>query len=225
MLTLGIEAHEVSIVAGMELTQAQIRILGVLLEKERTTPDDYPLTANSIMRGANQSTSRDPIVDYDASLVERELIELKDLGLVRFVHSPSNRATKYRHVLGESWVLDQPQLAILGLLFLRGDQSPGELKTRSERLASFASVDEVVAVLASLATTAEPFVEQRPRLAGQKDARWGHRWLAFDPDRPSASESVRSGVADRVADLERTVAELRTDLDALRADLGVTPPG
>ena len=222
---MGIEAHEVSIVAVMELTQAQIRILGVLLEKERTTPDDYPLTANSIMRGANQSTSREPIVDYGAAMVERELVDLKDLGLVRFVHSPSNRATKYRHVLGEVWSLGQSQLAILGLLFLRGDQTPGELKGRSERLASFGSVDEVVSVLDSLAAMTEPFVQQRPRLAGQKDARWGHRWLPFDPDRPTASESGRSGVADRVAELERTVAELRADLDSLRADLGVTPPG
>ena len=231
---VGIEAHGISIVGCVELTQAQIRILGVLLEKERTTPDDYPQTANSIMRGANQTTSRDPIVDYPISLVEHELASLKDLGLVRFVHSQSNRATKYRHVLNEAWHLDEREASVLGLLFLRGDQTPGELRTRSERTASFGSVDEVVSVLGALAARPEPLVEQRPRLAGQKDARWGHRWLPFDPDRAQAPESPRGAVAtaERVSGLERTVGELRAEvallryeMDALRAELGVKDLG
>ena len=215
---------EVSIVALVDLSQPQIRILGVLLEKERTTPDDYPLTANAIMRGANQSTSRDPIVDYGVSLIESELSALKDAGLVRFVHSPSNRATKFRQVLGEAWGLDDRQLALMGLLFLRGDQTVGELRARAERLASFESTDEVTAVLHDLCDRPEPFVVQRPLLAGRKEARWGHRWAEFDPDRAvTASPSAAGSVGARLADLEAVVATMRAELDELRAELGVTP--
>lgn len=223
--SVGVESDAVSIVVPVQLSQPQIRILGVLVEKERTTPDDYPLTANSIMRGANQTTSRDPIVSYDHHLIETELVALKDAGLVRFVHSPSNRATKYRQVLGEAWDLDQRQLAVLGLLFLRGDQTVGELRTRGERLAAFVATDEVGAVLDSLTARDVPFVVQRPRLAGQKDARWGHRWAEFDPDRAAVSQSVGTSMSERVALLEASVAVLRAELDELRADLGVTDLG
>ena len=219
---VGVESHVVSIVVEVQLSQPQIRILGVLVEKERTTPDDYPLTANSIMRGANQTTSRDPIVSYDNSLIETELAELKDAGLVRFVHSPSNRATKYRQVLNEAWDLDERQLAVLGLLFLRGDQTVGELRTRGERLTAFASTDEVVAVLVSLTEQDVPFVVLRPRLAGQKDARWGHRWAEFDPDRVVVGQSGATSMSERVSMLEASVAVLRAELDELRDELGVT---
>ena len=208
----------------MELTQEQVRVLGCLVEKERTTPDDYPLTANSVMRAANQTTSRDPIVSYDLSLVERELATLKEMGLVRFVHSPSNRATKHRHTLDQVLDLDERETALLGLLFLRGDQTPGELLSRSERLARFGSLDEVVATLEGLAGRDEPLVAQRDRVPGQHQRRWGHRWQA--PPDPSAVDAGGGGggatsTAARIAALEAEVASLRAGLQELRVALGL----
>ena len=169
MLTLGVESHRLSIVLPVLLSQEQVRILGCLVEKARTTPVDYPLTANSIMRAANQSTSRDPVVTYDQHLI---VTELKEAGLLRFVHSPSNRATKYRHVLGEAWGCDDNELAVLCVLMLRGPQTVGELKSRTERLASFRDLESVEAVLADLAARPEPMVALGERAPGQKEPRW-----------------------------------------------------
>ncbi len=229
MDAVGVEAHVVSIVRAVELTQEQVRVLGCLVEKERTTPDDYPLTANSVMRAANQTTSRDPIVSYDLSSVERELAGLKELGLVRFVHSPSNRATKHRHTLDQVLGLDERETALLGLLFLRGDQTPGELLSRSERLARFGSIDEVVATLERLAAREEPLVAQRDRVPGQQQRRWGHRWQAPpDPAALAAAGGVAPGststsTAARIAALEAEVADLRAGLVELRVALGLDP--
>lgn len=229
---MGVEAHGVSIVPAVELTQEQVRILGCLIEKERTTPDDYPLTANAVMRAANQTTSRHPVVSYDMALVERELSGLKDAGLVRFVHSPSNRATKHRHVLDEVLGLDPQETALLGLLFLRGDQTPAELHTRSERLCRFSGADEVLALLERLAARDEPLVVQRERMPGQTQRRWAHRW-APPPDElpPQAERSARGGgsaaLSERVAQLEAEVRFLAASLAAVRRELGMdelSPP-
>ncbi len=210
----------------MELTQEQVRILGCLIEKERTTPADYPLTANAVMRAANQTTSRHPVVSYDLALVERELTGLKDAGLVRFVHSPSNRATKHRQVLDDALGLDQQEVALLGLLFLRGDQTPSELLSRSERLCSFSGTDEVLEVLERLAARDEPLVVQRERLAGQTQRRWAHRWAPAPEDLPaSADRPVGSGgggaLAERVAQLEAEVRFLSESLAVVRRELGM----
>ena len=149
-------------------------MLGCLIEKERTTPDDYPLTANSIMRAANQSTSRDPIVHYDVRLVEQTVVELKEAGLLRFVHSQSNRSTRHRHVLGEAWGVTDDELAVLALLMLRGPQTIGELKTRSDRLASFRRSRRRARRARRVGGEGRPMVVQLPRLAGHKEARWAH---------------------------------------------------
>ena len=202
-------------------------MLGCLVEKERTTPDDYPLTANSIMRAANQSTSRDPIVHYDVGLVEHVVVGLKEAGLVRFVHSQSNRSTRYRHVLGEAWGVTDDELAVLALLMLRGPQTIGELKTRSDRLASFASLDGVRDVLEALAARDEAMVVQLPRLAGHKEARWAHLLsgepvvdgFAADQDASRAAGGPSTG--ERIAALEVEVAELRALVTELRRELGL----
>jgi uncharacterized protein YceH (UPF0502 family) len=227
-----VQTHGVSIVPPVTLSQAQVRLLGCLLEKERTTPDDYPLTANGLMRAANQTTSRDPVVDYDLHLVERTLADLKQLGLVRFVHSPSNRATKYRHVLDEAWSVDADDLAVLCLLMLRGPQTVGELKSRSERLASFADLRAVEAVLARLAARDEPMVALGQRAPGQKEARW--RQLvgeAAEPQPATAAvgtashaappEPASSSTGQRLAALEAQVARLTAMVAELRSELGV----
>ncbi len=226
MLTLGVEAHRLSIVLAVTLTQEQVRILGCLLEKERTTPDDYPLTANSIMRAANQTTSRDPIVSYDQGLVERNMVALKELGLARFVHSPSNRATKFRHTLAEAWDCDGDELAVLCLLMLRGPQTAGELKSRADRLASFADLGSVQAVLERLAGRSEPMVALGDRVPGQKEPRW-HQLVgdAPEPD-PAVTPAVarRSDANERMERLEAEVARLSGLVDELRAELGLSDP-
>jgi uncharacterized protein YceH (UPF0502 family) len=210
------------------------------MEKERTTPDDYPLTANSLMRAANQSTSRDPVVDYDQRLVESAMGELKDLGLVRFVFSPSNRATKFRHVLDEAWGIDADEAAALTLLMLRGPQTPGELRSRAGRLSTFADVEDVRSTLARLAAREEPMVAELPRVPGHKENRWAQ--LVGDapaadafatpiavPKPPTAVSTPPMGVPrpapvdeDRLSALEAEVATLRRLVDELRDELGLT---
>jgi uncharacterized protein YceH (UPF0502 family) len=200
------------------------------MEKERTTPDDYPLTANSLMRAANQSTSRDPVVDYDQRLVESTMAELKDLGLIRFVYSPSNRATRYRHVLDEVWRIDADEAAVLTLLMLRGPQTPGELRSRAGRLASFADVEDVRSTLGRLAARDEPMVAELSRVPGHKENRWAQ--LVGDapvvdttespnPTVTSAPRPAEAPDPDRLSALEAEVAALRKLVDELRIELGL----
>jgi uncharacterized protein YceH (UPF0502 family) len=210
------------------------------MEKERTTPDDYPLTANSLMRAANQSTSRDPVVDYDQRLVESAMGELKDLGLVRFVFSPSNRATKFRHVLDEAWTIDADEAAVLTLLMLRGPQTPGELRSRAGRLSTFADVEDVRSTLGRLAAREEPMVAELPRVPGHKENRWAQLVgdapaadaLATPMAAPTPTDAPMPPMAvprpeapageERLSALEAEVATLRRLVDELRAELGLT---
>lgn len=261
MATLGVESHVTSIVARVDeaqdhvgdvsplpgLSAEQVRLLGCLMEKERTTPADYPLTANALQRAANQSTSRDPVVQYGAALVDSVLVELKDLGLVRFVYSPSNRATKFRQVLTERLELDEQDAALLCVLLLRGPQTAGELNARTDRLAGFASVAEVGDRLVSLSTRG--LVGSLERAPGRKEQRWTHLLGGETPGLPTPSAggapdeavehwagaaSARSGLtggelADRVSRLEQEVGELRSLVAGLCQELGlpvpaVTPP-
>ena len=212
------------------LSPEQARIIGVLLEKERTTPADYPLTANAITRASNQTTSRSPVVSYDESMVQRELDGLKQAGLVRFVHSQSNRSTKFRHVVDEAWQLGSDELAVICLLLLRGAQTPGELRTRSERLHAFDSPGDVEATLSALAARDEPLVLQLERAPGQKDRRWVQlltgppsveELAALAEGRPAATRrgGVDEALVARVDALETEVAELRATTAVLRSAL------
>lgn len=210
----------------LQLTAEEIRVLGCLVEKERTTPDDYPLSANATMRAANQSTSRDPVVDYDPSTVDAALVSLKAAGLVRFVHAPSGRtATRYRHVVGERLGIGDAAVAALGLLMLRGPQTAGELKTRSDRWQAFDSVDAVGAALTELSTASPPLAVLTERRPGQKEARWAHL-LSGAPDERAATadgsptEGRGSSMSERVAQLEAEVSRLSAELDDLRRSLG-----
>jgi uncharacterized protein YceH (UPF0502 family) len=158
----------------IDLTPQEVRVLGCLIEKEATTPDVYPLTLNSLRNACNQATSRDPVVSYTDVDVEQALASLRSRGLTRTVHSTSNRATKYRHVLPEVLALDPAETALLSVLMLRGAQTVGELKGRTERQHRLASVDEVADVLTRLSQRENPLVRRLDRQPGQKDARWVH---------------------------------------------------
>jgi uncharacterized protein len=213
----------------VQLSPAQVRVLGSLIEKERATPDNYPLTMNGLLAACNQTTSRYPVVTLNEPTVESALMNLRAEGLLRVVHSRSNRADRYRQVLDEALELDEAELAVLGVLMLRGPQTPAELKTRTERLHAFAGQDEVERVLDALARRPEPLVSRLERAPGQKEARWAHL-LGGEVDDvapPVAPDTgVRSARSDRVealesqvAALEAEVARLRSDHDALAAQL------
>lgn len=214
------------------LSPEEARVLGCLIEKSRTTPDDYPLTANALMRACNQTTSRDPVVEYDQRTVDATAESLKAAGLVRFVHTPSGRATtRYRHVADEHLGLEAGATALLGMLLLRGAQTVNELLTRTERWHRFTGADEVVATLQSMAGGDEPLVVLLERQPGQKEARWTHV-VYGEPLLPAAStsaarESVGPGArggastSDRIAALEAQVARLTAQLAEVRSELGM----
>jgi uncharacterized protein YceH (UPF0502 family) len=208
----------------MELTAEQVRILGCLAEKEATVPDSYPLTVNALVTACNQTSNRNPVVSYDERLVSDTLVGLREQGLTRIVYSERNRAPKHRHVLHEVLHLDPPELAILSVLMLRGPQTVGELRTRTERHHPFESLGEVEATLERLAARAdEPLVVRLERQPGQKEARWAHLLSGEVVDVPAAPPPVErsAGGCERRAAVEEQVAELRAALDEVRRELGL----
>lgn len=208
----------------MDVSAEEGRVLGVLVEKQRTTPAEYPLTANAVVRACNQSTSRDPVVSYDEATVDAALGSLREKGLTRIVYSPSNRSPKHRHVLDEALGLDDEELVVLALLVLRGPQTSAELRARSERLHRFDDPDLVVAALQRLSGRNEPLVALLDRAAGRKEARWAQRLypdLEGVPSPAARQEAARRvGAApaadDRIGHLPVTLQRLQAQIDELR---------
>ena len=158
-----------------ELDQQEQRVVGVLLEKQVTVPATYPMTLSAVRTGCNQTSSREPVVEYDEPTVEATLRRLKERGLVRVVWADTGRRTlKYHQLLSEELSLSDAERALVTVLLLRGAQAPGELKTRTERLHGFADRSDVEVHLADLAARPEPLVRELPRQRGQHDARWLH---------------------------------------------------
>ena len=157
----------------MELTPQEIRVLGCLAEKEATTPDTYPLSTNGLLLACNQRSSRDPVVHYDEDEVTRTLVALRERELVR-TSREGGRVYKHAHLLRQALGLDGAELAVLSVLFLRGPQTSGELRTRTERQHAFATVDDVEEVLARLARREPALTAQLERRSGQKEPRWAH---------------------------------------------------
>jgi uncharacterized protein YceH (UPF0502 family) len=204
----------------MQLSPVQVRVLGCLIEKERTTPDSYPLTMNALLAACNQTTNRYPVVTFNASTVELAIENLRAENLLRIDYSRSNRADKYRHVLDAALDLDGAELAVLSVLMLRGPQTAAEVRTRTERQHPFADQAELDATLARLARRPDPLVVRLEPAPGQKEARWAHL-LAGEvaiESMPGAAEAPRSPRAERLEALESAVVALREDLDALRSE-------
>ena len=200
----------------MELTAQGARVLGALLEKERTVPDTYPMTLKGLTGACNQTSNRTPVVSYDENAVQRTLDDLKAEGLVRFVHpSHGERSIKFRQVLDEKLGLEPAAAALIAVLLLRGAQTSGELRTRSERLHAFGSVAEVEEELRALAGREEPLVRLLGRRPGEREARWV-QLLTGEPaagepvaDAPMTYEERGGGeLAGRVEALEGKVARL-----------------
>ena len=171
----------------MRLSPECARVLGALVEKALTTPQQYPLTANALQAACNQTSNREPVVDYDETTVQAALDALKDLHLVRFVLPSHGRSVvRYRHVLDEALGLDNRQCAILAMLLLRGPQTIGELRTRTERMAQFDSLDEVEHELELLGSREESLAANVGRRPGQKEERWATPLVAAVAGSPVA---------------------------------------
>jgi hypothetical protein len=217
----------------VDLDTVEVRVLGCLLEKQRTTPDAYPLSLNSLRLACNQSTNRDPVVEYDEATIREGLHRLGRRRYTRLASGHGSRAAKYRHLLDEALGLDREEQALLTVLMLRGPQTPGELKQRTERLQPFADLGALEAALDRLiARDLAVRLERRP---GQKEERYAHRLsdellelpAAVAPAAPAQAAAAAAPSApppsppdDRLDRLEREVAELRAELAALRAELG-----
>jgi uncharacterized protein YceH (UPF0502 family) len=196
-------------------TPAEIRVLGALLEKQRTTPDQYPLTLNSLRLACNQSTNRDPVVDYDEAAIRDALQRLRQRGWTRYASGQGSRTAKYRHLLDEALDLGRDEIALLCVLMLRGPQTPGELKQRTERLHSFAGLDAVEETLEQLIGRELAVRQRRP---GQKEDRFAHMLgasgAAEPEERPRPVEPAVAADPDAeeretglVADAERSAPE------------------
>lgn len=166
----------------MALTDIELRVLGSLVEKERTTPDGYPLTMQALVTACNQKTSREPVTDYHLLDVQDALQRLRDKGLASTVQEISDRVPKHRHKIAQAWDVNDKEIALLSVLMLRGAQTPGELRTRTERYVSFADVAEVERVLTALAARHVPLVACLGRGPGQSQDRWSHK-LGADEER------------------------------------------
>jgi uncharacterized protein YceH (UPF0502 family) len=220
----------------MEPDAVEIRVAGCLIEKQRTTPDAYPLSLNALRLACNQATNRDPVAEYDEATVSEALRRLALRGWTRLASGAGSRARKYRHLLPEALGVDDGELALLAVLMLRGPQTPGELKQRSERLHGFADLAAVELTLGRLVERG--YVARHERRPGQKEERYaqllgglgaaGGEAVASDANEveqagaaPGAGDRPELAPAeDRLTRLEREVAELRSDLASLREALG-----
>jgi uncharacterized protein len=234
----------------MQLSPESARVLGSLVEKGLATPQQYPLTINALQSACNQTSNREPVVDYDETTVLAALDALKDQKLVRFVLPSHGRSVvRYRQVLDETLGLDAPQCAILAVLLLRGPQTVGELRIRTERMARFDGLDEVEHELDLLASRDEPLAHNVGRRPGQKEERWATSLLveqtppvvadagsAGEASAPEGADILDPGGADaggarggtghdgdvrtQIAELRGEVAALRRELQELRVSLG-----
>lgn len=205
----------------LDLNPVETRVLGCLIEKQRTTPDTYPLTLNALRLACNQSTNRDPVVEYDEHTIRGGLERLARRRYVRLASGHTTRVTKYRHLLDDTLSLDHEELAVLAVLMLRGPQTPGELRQRTERLQRFPDHEALDAVLTRLAE--RDFVERLDRRPGQKEQRYRLRLENEETDEAAApTPDTRHPIPedDRLARLESEVAALRAELANLREQLG-----
>jgi hypothetical protein len=200
------------------LDSTEIRVLGALMEKSKTTPDYYPMTVNSLTAACNQKTSRKPVVNYDEETVINTLNSLKRRGLVATATGGTSRTIKYKHNVSLVYQIDNAASSILCLLMLRGAQTPGELNTNSGRMYEFESLEEVQQVLELLSTPEMPFVQQLPRRPGQKEMRYTHL-LAGVPD-INDEETVDEIQTRPASELEERLTKVEQELAEVKEVLG-----
>jgi uncharacterized protein YceH (UPF0502 family) len=217
----------------MDLDPVELRVLGCLVEKQRTTPDAYPLSLNALRLACNQTTNRDPVVHYDETTIREALHRLSQRRYTRLASGHTSRAYKFRHLLDEALGLDPGQLAVLAVLMLRGVQTPGELKQRTDRMHGFPGLGAVVEVLEQLIE--REYVQRLERRPGQKEERYRHRLSddradapgpdpaagapATSPPPPPPSVPLAAG-DERLDRIEAELAELREEVARLREAVG-----
>lgn len=232
-----------------QLTAEEVRVAGCLVEKQMTTPDHYPMTQNAVLAACNQLSNRNPVVSYDDNTVRLALNSLRGKQAARIIHTPGSRVPKHRHVLDEVLELGRGELALLAVLMLRGAQTVGELRTRTERMHQFASLSEVEKTLERLAERSEPLVRRLERQPGQKESRYAHL-LAGEPaademaasaapppsGRPAGAPETATAPRpapppDHIAALEARLTAVEASLAEIRRGLGMAdaspgpPPG
>jgi hypothetical protein len=211
----------------VQLSSEGARILGSLVEKQLTTPQQYPLTINALVAACNQTSNRDPVVDYDEEAVMSALDRLKEQRLVRFVLPSHGRtAVRFRQVLDETLALDARQCAVLGVLLLRGPQTAGELRLRTERMVRFEGIDEIEHELHYMSSRDEPLVTNIGRRPGQKEERWECSLApaslgddALTHTHAPEIDGEHGAAADAFGDIRNELTSLRAELAALRGDL------
>lgn len=204
------------------LTEIEARVLGSLVEKQLTTPEYYPLTMNALTAACNQKSNRDPVMALDETSLLSAIDDLRDKNLVYLYYGSSSRTVKYKHMLASVYELDETQVAIMALLFLRGPQTVGELRGRSDRLHEFGGIGEVQETIDALSKLDEPLVTALPKQPGQKEARYAHllfgdidiEALAASAATPKAA--VSGAVNERIEALENEVKTLREEFAEFR---------
>ena len=190
----------------------EVRVLSSLLEKEITTPEYYPLSLNALINACNQKSNREPTVNFDQETVEHALQTLRDKGLLLTITGAGSRVPKYGHRISEKLNLGRRELAIVCELMLRGPQTPGELRTRADRMHSFDDLTQVESVIEHL----PELITKLPRRPGEKEARYAHLLSGAPAISENEAEVVQPMRTDRIANLEAEVAELRSDLESLK---------
>ncbi len=226
----------------MPLPEVELRVLGALVEKERTTPEAYPLSMQALVTACNQRTSRDPVTDFHLQDVREAMQRLRDRGLAATVQEDGDRVPKHRHLLARAWTLDETELALLAVLILRGEQTAAELRARTERYGGVPALPAVEDVLQAMARRDPALIRNVGRAPGQAQDRWAHT-LGSDEARlqprvrgpqraPEASPDAAAvatelddahELAERITALEARVAELEARLRAGAASPGDGP--
>ena len=194
------------------LTDIEVRVLGSLIEKEITTPDYYPLSLNALMVACNQSSNRNPVVHFDESTVAQAADSLRERKLVHLVDRSESRVTKYRHVVYEELNLSRPAIAVMCVLMLRGPQTTGEIRTRTNRLYDFGSLEEIETTLNTLISS--ELIVRLPRQSGQKEVRYAH--LLSGEVQFTEPETAADPELDRIGKLEKEIADLKKQFEEFR---------
>jgi uncharacterized protein YceH (UPF0502 family) len=200
----------------MPLTDVEVRILGSLIEKESTTPDNYPLSLNALTAGCNQLSNREPVMQLGEDTVKYAVNSLRQQSLVRAIQPSDSRVMKFQHLATEKWELGTGTRAVLCVLMLRGPQTLGEIKGRTGRLAEFASLADVDGAMREL--VARNLAVEMSRRPGQKEARYGHLLSGAPAEQPEPAAPVEAEAVARRVDLETTVADLQNQIAELRRE-------
>lgn len=211
----------------VQLTEIEARVLGSLIEKDITTPDYYPLSLNALVNACNQKNNREPVMTLDENAVREALSTLQEKRLAGPASGADSRVTKYEHRLQEAYNFDRREIAIICVLLLRGPQTPGELRGRTDRMYHFDALEDVVSTLDRLAHRDPPLTAALPRLPGTKETRYMHLFSGDAPAvalgsverAPTPTNAISTSTVDRISALEAEVQSLRAELTEVQQQL------